>query len=643
MKLARAGTFLVASALTGCALTSDFSGYDPIPNGTRPTHVVGGTVSGLGTGLKVTLSLNGTSAEYQDGTFSFADVQVPEGDPYEVTVTTVPPAIHCVATQNAGTIAAKNVDDVVVACTSDDASLVDLSVNPGAVRQTDEPTLGFATGVTTYFAWIYSYAVATAFGAPIDTTTITATAARSDATITIGDASAAGTLATDVAVPQQAGITNVVVRSSSGKSKTYAINLERGAYTTFDNGRAVSMSGDVIAVGDYVESSKATGIDGDETDTTMGGAGAVRIYRRNAAGSFVKEAYVKASNTRALAFFGAALALDGDTLAVGSPTEGSAATGTDGNGVYDCDTNVNCNVQSGAVYVFERTNGTWAQTAYLKSTGAFIGNLGKSIALRGDTLAVGQPGDEIGTGAVVIFKRANGKWTEASHVTLPGGTYSDSFGLSIALSDDTVVAGAPSDFFIPISGQITGIAGKVGVFKLSTTGIATYDSTLTASLPRANSIFGSSVAIAGTTIVVGAVGEFSNAVGIGGSESATGAVSSGAAYVFVKQGNAWVKQAYLKASNSRANAHFGAIVSILGDVVAIGSPGESSGTYSPSDTSAARSGAIYLLKRSGSTWSETAYLKSTQPAIPSEFGTQIWLSGTRLATASVGSNSWIVY
>ena len=79
---------------------------------------------------------------------------------------------------------------------------------------------------------------------------------------------------------------------------------------------------------------------------------------------------------------GTTVALSGDTLAVASYSEDSCSTGVNGD-----QTNNSCE-SAGAVYVFARRNGSWWQQAYLKASNAEI-LFGESLALEGDTLAVG--------------------------------------------------------------------------------------------------------------------------------------------------------------------------------------------------------------------------------------------------------------
>ena len=104
----------------------------------------------------------------------------------------------------------------------------------------------------------------------------------------------------------------------------------------------------------------------------------------------VLQAYVKASNSEGGDLFGGSVALSGDTLAVGAIGEDSCADGIGGD-----ETNNDCSAglgpfSTGAVYVFTRTGGVWSQQAYVKASNSEgLDGFGHSVALSGDTLAVG--------------------------------------------------------------------------------------------------------------------------------------------------------------------------------------------------------------------------------------------------------------
>ena len=82
--------------------------------------------------------------------------------------------------------------------------------------------------------------------------------------------------------------------------------------------------------------------------------------------------------------------------------------------------------------------------------------------------------------------------------------------------------------------------------------------------------FGISVAVSGDTVVVGAFYESSNATGVNGDQNDNSAQYAGAVYVFVRDGTTWTQQAYLKASNTDMGDEFGASVAVSGDTVVVG-------------------------------------------------------------------------
>jgi hypothetical protein len=99
---------------------------------------------------------------------------------------------------------------------------------------------------------------------------------------------------------------------------------------------------------------------------------------------------------------------------------------------------------------------------------------------------------------------------------------------------------------------------------------------LKASNTGAEDRFGQSVAVSGGTVVVGAHQEDSAATGVNGNQADNSATNSGAAYVFVRSGTTWTQQAYLKASNTGASDAFGLSVAVSGELVVVGALGEDS-------------------------------------------------------------------
>ena len=147
-----------------------------------------------------------------------------------------------------------------------------------------------------------------------------------------------------------------------------------------------------------------------------------------------------------------------------------------------------------------------------------------------------------------------------------------------------------------------------------------------------NDTLGFSVSLSGNTLAVGASGEASASSATPGDDSRAGA---GAVYVFVRAGSTWIQQAYLKASNVDANDGFGQSVSLSGDTLAVGAPGEDSvDVNNQSDNSASVAGAVYVFIRVGTTWTQQQYLKASNIDAGDQFGQSVSLSGDTLAVAA---------
>ncbi|MEM7052945.1 MAG: integrin [Pseudomonadota bacterium] len=310
------------------------------------------------------------------------------------------------------------------------------------------------------------------------------------------------------------------------------------------------------------------------------------------AGMTAQEAYIKASNTDEGDSFGRSVAVSGDTVIIGASLEDSNATGVNGsqgNAFFD----------SGAVYVLvPDTAGLWSQQAYIKASNTGGGDeFGWSVALSGDTLVVGarlEDSDATGVngaqdnnaaefaGAAYVFVRNGaGEWSQQAYLKASNTESEDQFGFSVAISGDTIVVGAPredSDANTVNGDQGDNMATSSGaayVF-VRNAGIWTQQAYLKASNSDALDGFGQTLAIDGDTIVVGAPNESSAATGVNGDQLSNAESDSGAAYVFVRSGTNWTQQAYLKASNTGFQDNFGEAVAISGESILIGAPDEDS-------------------------------------------------------------------
>jgi hypothetical protein len=407
-------------------------------------------------------------------------------------------------------------------------------------------------------------------------------------------------------------------------------------------GWSVAISGDTAVIGAHLESSNATGVNGNQTDNSAAQSGAAYVVVRDGT-NWTEQAYLKASNTGAGDEFGYAVAISGDTIVVGAPFEDSNATSVNGDQSNDSA------IDSGAVYVFVRSGTNWTQQAYLKASNTDSGDgFGWWVAVSGDTVVVGAPiensnarginGNQTNnsafqSGAAYVFVRDGTNWTQQAYLKAsntgggpaPGQCCGDNFGYSVAVSGDTVVVGAPVE-----ASNATGINGNQGNNSALEAGAAyvfvrtgtnwIQQAYLKASNTGAGDEFGIAVAISGNTVVVGAPGEASNATGVNGDQANNSTPGSGATYVFVRDGTNWSQQAYLKASYTGADDLFGFSIAVSGDLLVVGTPGDDSNATGingdPSDNSATDSGAAYVFVRNGTNWVQRAYLKASNTGGP---------------------------
>ncbi len=425
-------------------------------------------------------------------------------------------------------------------------------------------------------------------------------------------------------------------------------------------GRAVAISGDgnTLAVGAAFEDSDARGINGGTNDA-LADSGAVYVFVRNSAGTWAQQAYIKASNSGGDDQFGASVDLsnDGNTLLVGARFEDSDATGINGD-----ETN-NDSRASGAAYIFVRNSGgTWSQQAYAKASNTGSDDdFGEAVAISGDgnTLIVGASGEDstatgingdqldnstANSGAAYVFVRSStGTWSQQVYLKASNAEAGDNFGraLSASSNGNTVIVAAPSEDSAAtgINGNqlnnSTANSGAVYVFVRSSTGTWSQQAYVKASNTGTNDDFGFALSLSddGNTMVVGAPAEDSNSTGVNGVQTNNGVSNSGAVYVFVRSSTgSWRQQAYLKASNTDNDDLFGHAVAISGDgnsiiVGAVAEESDATGINGDQTSNATRfSGAAYLFVRSGTTWSQQAYIKTTNPGFFDEFGDAVSIS-----------------
>ena len=452
------------------------------------------------------------------------------------------------------------------------------------------------------------------------------------------------------------GAVYVYVRQGdSWTQQTYVKASNPGQSDHFGSSVALSRDGNTMAVAAHWEASGATDVNGNQNDNSIPQAGAVYVFTRTGT-TWTQQAYIKASNTGKPGEgelvgdgdqFGFSLALSGDgsTLAVGAISEDSAAQQINGNQSDD-------SAQSaGAVYVYTRTGSTWAQQAYVKNSNAEAGDaLGFSVALSfdGNTLAaaafdedgagrgINPPNDNRSpnSGALYVFTRQNGTWSQQAYIKGSKGETSDGFGFATAISDDgnTIAVGSGDEACLtpgidppgctddapPLRGANIWVGAAYVFVRNGTTW--SEQTFIKAPNARPYNSFGVRLALSGdgNTLAVSAYLEDSAGRGVrppmvqqfliqailnGWREHRNEAEESGAVYVYTRSGSTWTAGAWVKGANTDAGDEFGSAVALNGDgrMMVVGAHGEDSAATgingNQADNSGADSGAAYVFVR----------------------------------------------
>ncbi len=248
-------------------------------------------------------------------------------------------------------------------------------------------------------------------------------------------------------------------------------------------GYSVAISGDTVVVG-------APG--GPTTPSTVPGAAYVFVKPGGNWADMTQTAKLTASDGAVNDRFGISVAISGDIIVAGA--------------LFD---DIGTNTNQGSAYVFVKSGGGWAdmtQTVKLTaSDGVAETRFGSAVAISGDTLVVGALGVNTGLGSAYVFVKPGGGWAnmaQTAKLTPSDGATNDDFGFSVAISGDALVVGANGDAF-----GVNNQQGSAYVFAKPGGGWANMTQTakLTASDGAAVDAFGWSVAISGDTVLVGAL------------------------------------------------------------------------------------------------------------------------------------------
>ena len=257
----------------------------------------------------------------------------------------------------------------------------------------------------------------------------------------------------------------------------------------------------------------------------------------------------------------------------------------------------------------------WIESRFEAPDPGGLDGFGATIAVDGDTAFVGapnRPAVEGGfQGAVYVYTYADGQWTPTQTLTADDAGVGDAFGSSIALQGSTAIIGAP-------------LARVGSVAQAGTAYVFRYDGTqwvqaqkLVADVPGLVADFGDAVALDGANAVIGAHGVF----------GPNGEASVGAAYVFAESGGTWTQTAKLTASAAHERDLFGVSVGIAGDTIVVGA---SQATWIDGE-SGPGPGRVYVYRASSAGWTETGHLVADDGVDGDYFGETLAFDGSTLA------------
>lgn len=368
-------------------------------------------------------------------------------------------------------------------------------------------------------------------------------------------------------------------------------------------GYRMAVDGDTLVVGATGDANSAQGVNPPRgVDNSAKDSGAVYVFRRRAS-RWEQEAYIKASDASPGDEFGVGVAVQGDSLVVGS---------------------WNAHKQ-GVVYAYERSGETWREQAILTPADPQAeANFGQGVSMHGNTLVVGAGSYDQGandSGAVFVYSRAGAgqPWEFVRTVGPEAPTSYAWFGSSVKLSERYLVVGATGE------GNGTVASGAAYVFRADT--FEPVD-VLRPSAAAAAGFFGEYMAVAGETVVVSS---FNNNAGL----------ASGTVYVYERAADGKFEQkSALQASNAKGGDQFGSSVALTGDYLLVGAAHESSGAKgidgTLSDPSVNNGGAAYLFVRTNQGFSQAAHIKADEPQAGAQLGSTVAISGAELLIGAMG-------
>lgn len=377
-------------------------------------------------------------------------------------------------------------------------------------------------------------------------------------------------------------------------------------------GYSVAVSGDYVVVGALLDSQ-----DGAEANTKSQ-AGSAYIFKKDQGGAnnWGQLKKIAASDRAVTDLFGVSVAISGDNIIVGAYLDDIINSG--GTTVWD----------AGSAYIFNKLQGgtdNWGQVKKVTATtlvenGAF----GKSVAVSGDNLIVGSEKD---AGTAYIYSRNKGGanvWGAVKKLAAATPASTDNFGHSVSINGDYAIVGAPFESQNSNEENMVNRSGSAYIFKRNLGSADNWGQVkkITASYRQENDAFGSSVAIYGQNVLVGASDEDDD-------EAEGNALSgAGSAYVFNAASGGTDNWGFVRKmimEDMTPGDNFGYSVSISGKYAIVGAPFEDedrNGTNTVPDA-----GAAYIFYNNGSQWSQVKKITPITRWANDNFGQAVSISG----------------
>ena len=343
-------------------------------------------------------------------------------------------------------------------------------------------------------------------------------------------------------------------------------------------GHVVAVSGNIAVVGMQYD------------DDQGENSGSAYVFGLNG-GEWVQQAKLLPADGEASDKFGVSVDIDGTTIVVGAEEDDDSA------------------VNAGSAYVFQFDGTNWVQQAKLLAPDGNADTLfGHSVALSGETVLIGTSGHERRdeyTGSAYVFRFDGSSWVPEAKLAASDGADADLYGITVDLDGDTAVISAPYDDVVDRD------SGSAYVFHYDGADWVEQQKVTPADGAKLDS-FGAAVAVSGNTLLVGApkVGE----------DDYSGS-DWGAAYVFQFDGTSWVEQAKLLAWDDSPYDWFGWAVALDGDTAIIAAPGDRE-PFSEHNT-----GSAHVFRFNGENWIDERKLIASDRAAWDRFGWAVALSG----------------